>query len=71
MHGLDAGSVLHLLMAGHARRHDGRAWVIAHRREKHPLADGHGDIIMLLLEAEGACHAAATRVGFLYLGPGD
>ena len=38
-----------------------------HRRQQHPLADAHRDLVVLAIEAERPCHAATTGVERLEL----
>ena len=40
-------------------------WGAANGREEFEFADGHGDVIFLAFEAEGAGHTAATGSGAL------
>src|SRR5258708_34246408 len=63
MPGPPAGSVDDLLAAGDAgRRDDGAGGLRPDGREQPQLADAHGQLVMLLLEAEGARPAAAPGV---------
>ena len=63
MLGLIAGAVLYLLAAGYALGHHQEvALLSADGWKQHLLSDFEGDVVVLLLESEGAGHAAAARL---------
>src|SRR5215467_591536 len=72
MAGRPAGPVGDLLAAGNPGCRDDRVTGFrADRREQAELADPHGQLVVLRLEAERAGHAAAARVHLADLGAGD
>src|ERR1700730_10640818 len=72
MPGGSPGAVLYLLAAGNTGRRDDRVLGLrADGREQPELADAHGNLVVLRLEAEGAGHAAAPGVNLGDVGARD
>jgi len=69
---MDLHAVMDLLATGHARRgDDGFRGLSPDRGEQAHPADAHGQLVVLLLEAEGPGHAAAAGVELDDLGAWD
>ena len=62
MYGFDSYPMFYLLTAGGTTDYDSSARIVPYRREKDPLSNLHGDVVVFSLEPEGASHPAASCI---------